>query len=834
MTFLKRTLSFLVLLALLVPGASYPVLADEQVDSTAPASETTVSADTTSTASAQSETATTDTQTNQTTQTDSADTSSSVSTTSTSQETDTATHESVTGSAETTATARDTLPDASTTPPVLVSEGTTTAPSDVVVATATNTSGTSESASTATATVASTTPAATATTITTGDATAGANVVNVTNSNFVNSSGEIVLANYFGSTTGIDLRSATSSFATGALCLLFACTGSQGVSMNLMGTSSLDNAFALNATTGGNTISTPSDASIFTGNALVGLNLVNLANLNIVDSNYLIAALNIFNGLTGDIVFPSLAGFFDALGQGTTAGAVTLASTAAVDNAITFDAGTGNNTALATTSSVTTGSTQTLGNLLNQLNSSAIGGANLAIVLRVQGLWNGEIFGAPSGLVVTRGDDGSIYITSASARPSLADGDASLAATSTALITNHIGLGAFTGDNGIFGADSARIVTGNARAAANVVTLANQNIIGRNWLTAVVNIFGDFTGNIAFGRPDLWVGERVEAPAPLTDGSDVVVHFTLTNKGDAPASAVSFTPSFDSTHLTFLDTAPDTTDLGTLAPGASVDIAYHAQVHAQPGTDVVTSGTASAHETDNNLSDNTDTVTLHTLSVGGAASSGGQSLVSYAVSFPQAQHAEALPLTVVRHTAHATAGSGIRTVHEELSVRNPNDATSSPIDLHDLVKDPSGTVIQDQAWPLDTLAPHEEVTVSYDTVFNDAAPTGTYTLSTVLASDVAGDTEYRDNGTIVFAGVTALRASPTPRAPGAVTVSAPTIVHTPAPASVSPAGAAALNPLLAAVVNARIPWTYALGFVAASALLAGFLWSVLWMRRRHF
>jgi len=355
-------------------------------------------------------------------------------------------------------------------------------------------------------------------------------------------------------------------------------------------------------------------------------------------------------------------------------------------------------------------------------------------------------------------------------------------------------------------------MTGDALVGANVLNLANQNIIGRNWLTAIVNVFGDFNGNIAFGRPDLWVGERIEAPAQVVNGSDLVFHFTVTNKGDAPATQASFRAVLDTAHLAFTDGV--TKDLGTLDPGQSTEVVVHAKVNAPAGTSIDTSGTASEHETDNNAADNTDRVSI---AVGPFGGGGGRS--SHASSGPTA----AADLSVARRTIAAVVNGAHRTVHEELVVTNPTDATSTPVDLHDLLKNPDGTVIHDQAWPLDTLAPHEEVTVTYDLTFEKGTPVGWYPLSSVLAS-AAGDTERKDNGSIF------VLASALVSGQGHVTGTGAGLVR--GVSTSTPEARPTASPLLAAAGLAGTPWSYALGFALAAGLLAGFLWAAAALRRR--
>ncbi|PJA86740.1 MAG: hypothetical protein CO141_03165 [Candidatus Moranbacteria bacterium CG_4_9_14_3_um_filter_42_9] len=74
----------------------------------------------------------------------------------------------------------------------------------------------------------------------------------------------------------------------------------------------------------------------------------------------------------------------------------------------------------------------------------------------------------------------------------------------SAVITNNVVVDANSGNNTIeTGSDGyesdqsgAEIQTGDATAIANVVNLANLNIVGNNWLFAVVNVFGNWVGNL--------------------------------------------------------------------------------------------------------------------------------------------------------------------------------------------------------------------------------------------------------------------------------------------------------------------------------------------------
>ena len=95
------------------------------------------------------------------------------------------------------------------------------------------------------------------------------------------------------------------------------------------------------------------------------------------------------------------------------------------------------------------------------------------------------------------------------------------------MIENEVLAVSDTGENTIEG-NSASINTGNANAVTNLINILNSNVSDTNWLLGMINIFGNWQGDLAFGRPDLWVGASVRTDRPRPDESGSVKE----NKGN--------------------------------------------------------------------------------------------------------------------------------------------------------------------------------------------------------------------------------------------------------------------------------------------------------------
>lgn len=679
------------------------------------------------------------------------------------------------------ATSTTTEISTSTTPLFSSTSGDTTSPSTTTTPEATTTISSSTSPEyeyTGTTTPATSTTAtgtdATSTTgggtsITTGNAVALANVLNLVNSNFINSSGVVVFKNFFDVLLdNFDLRDFYNSLLS-PLCSLTGCS-QKSVETNLTNTASTTNDIHVQAISGGNQIVDSGSSTITTGNAYAGVNLINVANTNVVDSNYLLVSMNAFADVNGDIVFPSLSHFFGSLDSGAPLSSATIANTSDVTNNVSLDADSGGNSASSTgTSTITTGESAAKGNVFNQLNSSLIGGQNISLLFRVQGNWAGQIFNAPDNIGWMEDGKGGLYLFDKTGMGGTHASTSSLSvhATNTASIHNNLNVLALTGTNAISGGSSATISTGKAYAGVNIINVANATIVGRNWIMAILNIFGNFNGNISFGQPDLFVAGQVDTTGKITDGSDLKYKITIINNGDAPSSQVVLRDRYDTAHLDIHDSsAAFTTNadggiewkLPKLAPGQSAAISYSGRVkNAGYSTDITSTLDVTGHETDHNRKDNTDILTVTTEAARSGGRSGGIHLdlasehnsTAAAVASTSAAMLRDI-FKVERLVATSTIDTKAGKTTEYIKLTNASDATLHDVVFRDLLKDPEGMIISDELWRLGDVQPREEIDISYEINFKPTALPGRYVLESRAETTGGKEIIFPQNGTIML------------------------------------------------------------------------------------
>jgi hypothetical protein len=563
--------------------------------------------------------------------------------------------------------------------------------------------------------------------VVTGEASSSANILNIANFNIYNSEGFFLLLDaLYG-----DLDFSGLNF-TGGSSTCSVCTNGSSLSSVLSNDNyaNITNDVIVRAMTGGNSASSTSgNAIIETGDAYAYANVVNIANTNIANSNYLMMVVNNPGSWGGNIVLPD-ANFFENFFLGSGPTSVSNTNAADIMNTVTAEADTGGNDAAASDGGgfIETGDANTSVNIVNQANQNIFGGGSLVLLFRVFGSWTGSVFNAPPGVLWTETPLGVEIMSSgggvqADGAEFALGGNTDIANNNIATINNNIQVYALTGDNKVSASGTgteAIISTGNAYAAANVLNIANTNVYGRNWILAIINIFGDWSGSVSFGQPNLWIGGVAETNGNVGPGSDVTYHFTVANRGNAPAHNVKLSGVFNYPLMRWnTDSEEALFTIGTVPARSSLDVSYTARVSRElPSGAIPIELTAklSLAEPDQDLSDNIDVISI-VLGSAALASAGGGRVVTYT---PDPD------ITITKeNNLHGAPVSASSTVEYTLVVKN-NGGEAYHAYLYDSLFTDYGDHIATKRWNLETIKPHEEITITYDVNFSSTTPPGVY------------------------------------------------------------------------------------------------------------
>jgi len=581
--------------------------------------------------------------------------------------------------------------------------------------------------------------------IETGDAFASANAINVINANIINSSGLIAFLNFFfGNGGGIDLSGLDLSYFFGNSESTPSCSfDSCGSSLNVVNENGavLDNTMFVQAMSGQNGANGQGTSTIATGNAYASANVINVINTNLLNSHYLLLALNNFGDLLGDITLPG-ADFFKKLMEHQSAGSsaanmsVNNNNVADVTSSTTVAASTGSNNASGTPALITTGNAGAGATTVNQINTNLIGGTTVFILLNVFGPWTGSVQGLPEGLSWVKTPTG-IAIVSGSGdfsplSPSTSNENSTLAVSNNnnATVNNNIGVYALTGENQATSASgTASITTGNAFASANILNLVNSNVIGQNWIFAIFNIFGGWNGNFSFGGPDLWIGGVAETSNPTAPGGAVTYRFTVANNGNSDAPNTVLTAKFPKNYLAFdsVEGESETSlswNLGTIRKGEVKDFVYTARAGVPGRGESVTVpliATLTTTGADGNLDDNTENLSINIWDG-----------VNQGVGAPRGVWTPDPKITMektVSSESVTTPGS----VDYKLVIKN-NGGEAYRSKLTDTLTDPDGKVVYTRSWNLDTIPSGDELKLTYTIQYGTSSNPGTYTNTARLTA----------------------------------------------------------------------------------------------------
>lgn len=581
--------------------------------------------------------------------------------------------------------------------------------------------------------------------IDTGDVNVVMGLVNTVNTNIVNSSFSQFLFNLFQNSSGsINLSDQIGNGQQGGCGDSEGCLNSQNITNNNQG--SIENNALINASSGGNfAFSQNGNAIINTGDVNAVANIFNFLNTNIVGANWYNLIINIFDDWTGDLVMPGKAKMGEFLnssgniGSGCVGGncgiSINNSDEAMIQNQVVVNADTGANSATGDSTIIRTGEANAQANIINVANTSSVGGNWFFMAVNNMGTWEGQVFSLPPGLMASGDLSGTkIY----NITPDALGGENSAGAgssagqsnnytvnnTNTGNIKNSIVLNVLTGGNSASG-NGASINTGNANALLNLINILNSNINGGNWLLGMINIFGKWKGNLAFGRPDLWVGANA-VDAPVAPGSGQIINYNLTytNKGDADATNAAIVGDYDERYFSVEDSGAGIVDektgkirwsLGNVPVGKIGSVSFSLMVGSvipYGFTSVGSQIDISSLETDWASDDNVDEIITEI----------------YRRPFQWMPPSPNLKIEKTRVDDDLVySGDSVR---YKITMINESDGRALDVSVDDILTDKSGETISSANWKLGEVFPREKIIIEYTLAIGSEIPAGSYTGAT--------------------------------------------------------------------------------------------------------
>lgn len=278
------------------------------------------------------------------------------------------------------------------------------------------------------------------------------------------------------------------------------------------------------------------DATIATGDANVAATLVNLLNTTVINGSLMVSVADIFGNLMGNIVLPDLAALaaaflsyltptIEAGNENTGANStndidIDLKDTekTAIDNNakittnVNAEAITGQNEALMNTGGgfVDTGDGSVSVSNISVANTTVEGGNWGLVIVNAFNRWLGFLVGDGGQVQALSQEETIEALNRNTGSGSTNEIDISqerertTSVNNNAVIANELVVSAITGQNEASkNTGAGRITTGDANVKVTAVNIANTTVKDGSLFVAVVNIFGDWFGDLLYGGSSL-------------------------------------------------------------------------------------------------------------------------------------------------------------------------------------------------------------------------------------------------------------------------------------------------------------------------------------------
>jgi uncharacterized repeat protein (TIGR01451 family) len=582
--------------------------------------------------------------------------------------------------------------------------------------------------------------------IVTGNVNIYVGLVNTVNSNIINSKLSDILYNIFNAQGDIDVPDEVMDNPEG-------CGQGQCEDVDIENEGSIDNDVEIDASSGNNKVKSKNgDAIITTGDVNVVTNIFNVLNSNIIGSNWVNLIINIFGDWTGDLVLPGEQKMQDfvenpssSCSTGCSGEDIDIDNEGGVENNVEVNANTGDNSASGDDSTIITGNANVETNVLNVVNNNIIHNNWFFMAINNFGNWQGNVFSMPPGFKFREDFRGLKIFNSGPSEESEENsggGALNLVEDNSGSIENGVIINVDTGNNSIESENgSAGIGTGDANVLTNLTNILNSNVVGSNWLLGMINIFGNWQGDVAFGRPDLWIGESAETlDSPAQPDNEIIYTITYINKGDAAATGITLIDNFDEKFMAVTDPGSGVVvdnpgevqwDLGRVGPGESGSVTYTVTVKTDIHygySNVINQAEINSFEEDNNKSDNIESLSVQVYR-------GNPTGTSPVLIYPDLPELQIQKFSNPEGSVYAG-----NFVDYEIYIKNNSDSQAYRVVVTDVLKNGEPEPLSTNVWNLDYVFPNETITIDYAVYIGADVEPGLYTnIAKVSGFDVWGD-----------------------------------------------------------------------------------------------
>lgn len=389
----------------------------------------------------------------------------------------------------------------------------------------------------------------------TGDATTIANILNMIQSSWNPTNGELSLFNaslynnYFGDLLFdpyIALGNGTNS--TNGITN----DTNNNLTLNVEENASIQNDINLNATSGdANASGNTTVGDVSTGDAAAIANVINMINSLITSGQSFLGSINLYGDLNGDILLPQSlleillgngTGSSNTINSNTTTNTdANIATNSSITNNTDLTAGSGNATADANTTvgNISTGDAETKVNEMNLIGQNVQGTKGLLVFVNVLGSWIGMLFNSPvtSSIAAGNGTNSTNNISNDTTTNADINVERNLG------IVNNLNLNAASG-NATANANTTvgNVSTGNATSSVNLLNMIDSTMNFTDWFGVLfINVFGNWQGSFgvntaAGGIPPVANGGGSSA-TPKTGGGQNQQTSTSAGGGGSTGSA---------------------------------------------------------------------------------------------------------------------------------------------------------------------------------------------------------------------------------------------------------------------------------------------------------